>query len=525
MILFTSSVVIISFVASKNPLTSTFGTAFIEKYYGEGVFFEDALNLLYSDAIDDAAKEANLKIVNDEMKFDLVSISKQDGVDFKVTFTTYPEMEVGTYKGLKAEKLISEVTEQEVQEELNRMADRNSRMVEVKDRAAAKGDSVVIDFEGFTDGKAFEGGKGESYTLELGSGQFIPGFEDQILGHNAEEEFEVNVTFPEEYGEKSLAGKPATFKVKLHEIKVKELPAQDDEFAKDVSEFDTLEALKEDLKKKALERKEKAANDDVENQLLDQLIEGLKGDIPEAMFKNREEQSLKDFEYRLQMQGISLEDYLKYTNTEISALRDQYRADAALRVKSQLVLEAISKAEKIEATPEEISDKVAEYAKQFGNMTVEDFEKNLQADDRQYFADQVVVEKTLALLVEAYDEEVVDAEKNDVRTVMRFHPAIAPFKCAVLPLSKKLSEKAREIQAELSKDWMVDFDDTGSIGKRYRREDEIGTPYCITVDFDTVGDADKAGDNCVTVRDRDTMEQVRLPIDQLKSYLAEKLAY
>ena len=369
----------------------------IEKYYGEGVFFEDALNLLYSDAIDDAAKEANLKIVNDEMKFDLVSISKQDGVDFKVTFTTYPEMEVGTYKGLKAEKLISEVTEQEVQEELNRMADRNSRMVEVKDRAAAKGDSVVIDFEGFTDGKAFEGGKGESYTLELGSGQFIPGFEDQIIGHNAEEEFEVNVTFPEEYGEKSLAGKPATFKVKLHEIKVKELPEQDDEFAKDVSEFDTLDALKEDLKKKALERKEKAANDDVENQLLDQLIEGLKGDIPEAMFKNREEQSLKDFEYRLQMQGMQLDMYLKYTGATVDDLKKEFRPQAERQVKVRLALEKIAELEKLTATEEDLNKEYETIAQSYG-MKAEEVKKAVPAAE---LTEDIVVRKAIELVHDA----------------------------------------------------------------------------------------------------------------------------
>ena len=369
----------------------------VEKYYGEAVFFEDALNLLYSDAVDEAAKEAGLTIINDEMKFDLVSISKQDGVDFKVTFTTKPEVEVGDYKGLKAEKLLSEVSDEEVQAELDRMADRNSRMVEVKDRPAAQGDTVVIDFEGFVDDKAFEGGKGEGYSLSLGSGQFIPGFEEQIVGHNEEESFDVNVTFPEEYGEKSLAGKPATFKVKLHEIKVKELPAQDDEFAKDVSEFDTLDALKADLKAKALERKEKSAADDVENQLLDQLIDGLKGEIPEAMFKNREEQSLKDFEYRLQMQGMQLDLYLKYTNTTVEDLKKEFRPQAERQVKVRLALEKIAALENLTATEDDLNQEFETIAQSY-NMKPEEVKKAIPAEE---LTGDIVVRKAIDLVREA----------------------------------------------------------------------------------------------------------------------------
>lgn len=368
----------------------------IEKYYGEGVFFEDALNLLYADAIDAAAKEAGLTVIEDEMKFDLVSISKADGVDFKVTLTTKPEVEVSDYKGLEAEKLICEVTDDEVKAELDRMADRNSRMVSVEDRAAELGDTAVIDFEGFVDGTAFEGGKGEGYSLGLGSGQFIPGFEEQIVGHKAEEEFDVNVKFPEEYGAKELAGKDATFKVKLHEIKTKELPEIDDEFAKDVSEFDTLDELKSDIKAKALERKTKSADDEVENQLIDKIIEGLKGEIPEAMFRSRVEQSIKDFDYRLQMQGMNLETYMQYMGGNVEALKENFRPQAERQVKIRLALEKIVELEKIEVSAEELEKEFGVMAETY-SMTVEQIKAAVPEAD---ITADLAVQKAMALVKE-----------------------------------------------------------------------------------------------------------------------------
>ena len=368
----------------------------IEKYYGEGVFFEDALNLLYGEAIDSAAKEAGLTIIDDEMKFDLVSISKEDGVDFKVTLTTKPEMEVSEYKGLEAEKLICEVTDDEVKAELDRMADRNSRMVSVEDRAAELGDTAVIDFEGFVDGTAFEGGKGEGYSLGLGSGQFIPGFEEQIVGHKAEEEFDVNVKFPEEYGAKELAGKDATFKVKLHEIKTKELPEIDDEFAKDVSEFDTLDELKADIKAKALERKVKAADDEVENQLIDKLNDGLKGEIPEAMFRARVEQSIKDFDYRLQMQGMNLETYMQYMGGNVDVLKENFRPQAERQVKIRLALEKIVELEKIEVSDEDLEKEFNVMAETY-NMPVEQIKAAVPVAD---ISADIAVQKAMALVKE-----------------------------------------------------------------------------------------------------------------------------
>ena len=368
----------------------------IEKYYGEGVFFEDALNLLYGEAIDSAAKEAGLTVIDDEMKFDLVSISKQDGVDFKVTLTTKPEVEVSEYKGIAAEKLICEVTDDEVKAELDRMADRNSRMVSVGDRAAELGDTAVIDFEGFVDGTAFEGGKGEGYSLGLGSGQFIPGFEDQIVGHKAEEEFDINVKFPEEYGAKELAGKDATFKVKLHEIKTKELPEIDDEFAKDVSEFDTLDELKADIKAKALERKEKSADDAVENQIIDVLVDGLKGEIPEAMFRSRVEQSIKDFDYRLQMQGMNLETYMQYMGGNVDALKENFRPQAERQVKVRLALEKIVELEKIEVSAEDLDKEFSVMAETY-SMTVEQIKAAIPEAD---IAADIAVQKAMALIKE-----------------------------------------------------------------------------------------------------------------------------
>ena len=340
--------------------------AFVEKYYGAEVFFEDALNLIYSDVVDEAITESGLKVINDKMDFDMVSISKEDGVDFKVTLTTYPEIEIGEYKGLKAEKVIAKVDDAEIDAQINSMADRNARMVEVSDRAAEMGDTVTIDFEGFCDGVAFDGGKTEGHALELGSGQFIPGFEDQIVGKNIGDEFDVNVTFPTEYGAENLAGKDATFKCKLHEIKVRELPEIDDEFAKDVSEFDTLDALKADLKAKALERKQNAAEEEVENDLVQQIVDSIKGEIPEAMFENRLNQSVEEFAYRLQSQGLNLETYLKYTNATIDEFKNSFRPQAESQVKFRLALEKIVELEKIEATEEDINAQIEKMAKDYG---------------------------------------------------------------------------------------------------------------------------------------------------------------
>lgn len=403
----------------------------IETYYGSEIFFEDALNLLYNDLVEDAIKESGLKVINDKMDFDLVSISKEDGADFKVSLTTYPEIEIGEYKGLKAEKTAVKVDAAEVNAEVNAMAERNARMVSVEDRAAKKGDTVVIDFEGFTDGKAFEGGKAEGHSLVLGSGQFIPGFEDQIIGKNIGDEFDVNVTFPEEYGAKELAGKEAVFKVKLHEIKVKELPAVDDEFAKDVSEFDTLRELKADLKKKALDRKKKAADEAVENALVQQIVDSIKGDIPEAMFENRLEQCVEDFAYRLQSQGLNLETYLKYTNSNIDEFKKSFRPQAESQVKFRLALEKIVELENI--TPDE-KDVEAEYEKLAKDYGVE-ADKVKNAIPAEELKKDIAVNKAIDLVKESAVITEVEPKAEE---------KTAAKKPAAKKTAKKTAEKTEE---------------------------------------------------------------------------------
>ncbi len=368
--------------------------SFIEKYYGAEAFFEEALNSLYGPALEEAAKEAGVEIVDDKMDFDLVSISKEDGVNFKVVLTVVPEVEVGEYKGLKVERKAVKVSKAEVDEAVNAMAERNARVVAVEDRAAEKDDITVIDYEGFVDDKAFDGGKGESYSLTLGSGQFIPGFEDQIIGHNAGEEFDVNVEFPKEYHAEELAGKPAVFKVKLHEIKKRELPVIDDEFAKDVSEFDTLKELRADIKAKALERKQKAADDEMETALLEQVVESIKGDIPEAMYENRVKQNVRDFDYRLQMQGMNLETYMKYTGATMEEFSKTFRPQAEKQVKMRLALEAIVKKEGFTVTDSEVDEQYEKMAKDYST----DIEQIKAAVPAEELKKDIAVQKALELV-------------------------------------------------------------------------------------------------------------------------------
>ena len=389
--------------------------AFVEKYYGAEVFFEDALNLIYAEVVDEAITESGLKVINDKMDFDMVSISKEEGDDFKVTLTTYPEITVGEYKGLKAEKVIAKVEDSEIDAQVNAMAERNARMVEVTDRAAQMGDTVTFDFEGFCEGEAFEGGKAEKYALELGSGQFIPGFEEQIAGKNIGDEFDVNVTFPAEYGAENLAGKDATFKCKLHEIKFRELPAIDDEFAKDVSEFDTLEALKADLKAKALERKQKVSEEEMENDLVQQIVDSIEGEIPEAMFENRLNQSVEEFAYRLQSQGLDLETYLKYTNSNIDEFKKTFRPQAESQVKFRLALEKIVELEKIEATEEDINAQIEKMAKDYG-MEVEQIKNAVPTEE---IAKDLAVGKAIdfikenAVITEVETKTAKETEKTE----------------------------------------------------------------------------------------------------------------
>ena len=351
----------------------------IEKLYGTGVFYEDAMNDVYPVALDAAISESGYEYVEDKIDLDVVSVGAE-GLVFKAVITVKPEVEVGEYKGLKASKKVEAVSDEDVDAELARLQDRNSRLVTVEDRAAADGDTVNFDFEGFVDDVAFEGGKGENYTLTLGSGQFIPGFEEQIVGKSIDEEFDVNVTFPEEYHAEELKGKPAVFKCKLHEIKTKELPELNDDFAKDVSEFDTLDELKADIRKAHEERAAKEADAAFENALLDQLAEGLKADIPQAMFDRRIDDMVQDFGYRMQSQGLDLDTYLKYTGMDMDAFRDGFKEQADKQVKIRLALEKIAALENIEVTEEDENaeyDRIAEMYK----MEVEKVKAILNAND------------------------------------------------------------------------------------------------------------------------------------------------
>ncbi len=343
--------------------------ALVEKMYGTGVFYEDAINDLYPSALDEAIKESGYEYVEDKVDLDVVSVGPE-GLCFKAVITVKPEIEVTEYKGLKAKKKAVSVKEDEIKAELEKMQERNSRLITVEDRAAAEGDTVVFDFDGYVDGVAFEGGKSENFSLVLGSGQFIPGFEDQIVGKKPEEAFDVNVTFPEEYHATELAGKPAVFKCLLHEIKVKELPELNDDFAKDCSEFDTLDELKADTKAKIKQQKERAAAEAFETELMEQLCANVQGEIPEAMYENRINESVQDFGYRLQMQGLDLDTYMKYTGMEMESFRAGFREQAERSVKVRLALEKIAQLEKLEPSDEDVEAEFKKYADQY-SMEIE----------------------------------------------------------------------------------------------------------------------------------------------------------
>ncbi len=338
--------------------------SFVEKYYGKEVFYEDAVNALYPDALDEAIKEAGLDVIQDKIDFDVKEVGPQ-GFTFTAALTTKPEVSIENYKGVEAVKKSAEVTDEDIDEEIKKVQERNSRMVTVEDREAQNDDVAVIDFEGFLDGEPFEGGKGENYSLTLGSGQFIPGFEEQIVGHKTGDEFDVNVTFPEDYQAEELKGKATVFKCKLHEIKMKELPEVDDEFVKDVSEFDTLDDYKADLKKKLAENKEKEATDDLENQLIDKLVELVQGEIPEAMYENKVADSIREFGYRLQSQGLNLDTYMKYTGMNADQMKEGFRPQAERQVKLRLALEKIAELEGLKAVEEDLDQEYQKIAEQY----------------------------------------------------------------------------------------------------------------------------------------------------------------
>ncbi len=339
--------------------------ALIEKTYGTGVFYETAMNDVYPAALDEAIKASDYEYVEDKIDLDVVSVGS-DGLVFKATITVKPEVTLRGYKSLKATKKVEAVADEDIENELKKLQERNARMVSVEDRAAEMGDTVTFDFEGFQDGVAFEGGKGENHALVLGSGQFIPGFEEQLVGAAVDADVEVNVTFPEEYHAPELAGKPAVFKCKVHKIEKKELPEIDDDLIKDCTDFETVDEFKADAKKRLEEQREKAAQDAVDEKLVEGLLKCMKADIPEAMYERAIDDRIQDFAYRLQSQGLSLELYLQYTGMDEKAFRDSFREQAEKQVKVRLTLEAIAKKEKIKPSDEELEAEYAKFAEQYG---------------------------------------------------------------------------------------------------------------------------------------------------------------
>ena len=349
----------------------------IEKMYGKGVFFEDAINDIIPDAYDEAIKATELDVVS-RPEFDVVSID-DNGVVLKAKFYVKPEVTLKAYKGIDVTKEVVEVTDEDIDAEIKTALERQSRTVDVEDRPVQNGDIAVIDYEGFADGVAFDGGKAEKYSLTIGSNSFIPGFEEQIIGHSIGEEFDITVKFPEQYHSEDLAGKDAIFKIVLHGIKFNELPELDDEFAKDMG-FDTLDEYKADVKAKLVKKNEKASENAVEEQIINALIENLEAEIPQAMFDAETENFVRDYDSRLRMQGLDLNTFMKYTGQTLDGLRDQFKPMAERQVKTRLALEAIVKLEGIVATDEEAEAEYENLAKAY-NMKVEDVKKYVEVKD------------------------------------------------------------------------------------------------------------------------------------------------
>ena len=368
----------------------------VEKYYGKEIFYEDAFNEVAPEAMEEAVKENNLQVVS-RPDIDVTQIGKGQDLIFTAIMQIKPEAKLGKYKGIEIKKIEYNVTDEDINHELGHMQEHNARMITVEDRAVESGDTATIDFEGFVDGEAFEGGKAEGHELTIGSNTFIPGFEDQIIGMKIDEEKDINVKFPDEYFSKNLAGKDATFKVKVHEIKRKELPELDDEFAKDVSEFDTLKELKEDIKKKQEKQNKDKEKYETEEAVIKAVVENMEVDIPSGMIETEVENMLKDFEQRMSYQGIKLDQYLNMLGKTRDEMKKEYEPQAIEGIKSRLALEAVIKAEKIEANDEEIDEKLKEMAKNYGKENDESFIKNENV--RNYIKEGIKSEKAIEFLV------------------------------------------------------------------------------------------------------------------------------
>lgn len=369
----------------------------IEKMYGPEVFYDEAANNMIPDAYAKAYDESELDIVS-QPKIEVVQMEKGKPFIFTAEVATKPEVTLGDYKGLKVDKVSTRVTQKEVDEEIEKERERNARTIEVTDRAVQDKDEVILDFEGFVDGVAFEGGKGEDYPLTIGSGSFIPGFEEQLIGAEIDKEVEVNVTFPKEYHSEELAGKDATFKCTVHTIKAKELPELDDEFASEVSECETMDAYRAEVKKNIKERKERTGKEKKENQAVDQAIENAQMDIPEAMIEFQVRQMADDFARRIQQQGLTVEQYFQFTGMTAEKMMEEMRPQAEKSIKTRLVLEAIVKAENIEVSDERVEEELTKMAEAY-QMEVEKLKEFMGENEKKQIKEDLAVQEAITLLV------------------------------------------------------------------------------------------------------------------------------
>ncbi len=375
----------------------------IEKLYGAEIFYEDAANAIIPEAYAQAAEESKLEIVS-QPKIEVVELEQGKPFVFSAAVAVKPEVELGQYKGVEVAKVETEVTDEDVANELKKIQEQNSRTISVAERAVKDGDMTVIDFEGFVDGEAFEGGKGENYPLTIGSHSFIDNFEDQIIGMNIGDEKEINVTFPEEYHAEELKGKPATFKVKVNEIKEKQLPELDDDFAQDVSDFDTMDAYKESLVKQIADRKANEAKVKKEDEAMEKIIEAAKMDIPEAMVDTQVNRMAEDFARRLQQQGLSIEQYFQYTGMTAQKVLEDMKPEALTRIKSRLVLEAIVKAENIEVSEDEVNAELQKMADMY-KMELDKVKELMGENEEKQIKEDLAVQKAVDLIVDTAVEK------------------------------------------------------------------------------------------------------------------------
>ncbi len=369
----------------------------IEQYYGAGVFFEDAINFVCPEAYEEALKETGVEAVS-RPEIDVVEIESGKDFVFTATVTTKPEVELGDYNAISVKKVTYRTTQKEIEAEIKKVQEQNARIIPVEDRAVKEGDLTVIDFEGFTDGVAFDGGKGTDYSLEIGSGAFIPGFEDQLVGAEIGKEVEVNVTFPKDYHSEDLKGKKAMFKVTVKEIKEKQLPEINDDFVKDVSEFDTLDDYKKDIKEKIAKSNEQRGRQETENNVIDEVLKIATVEIPGCMIDTQLENIARDFDYRLSMQGLNLAKYLEMTGSNIDAFKEQFKEQAEKQVKTSLVLEAVAKAEKVKATEKDVEAEMKKVAESY-NMELDKVKDLFKDEERKSLENEIITQKTVDLLV------------------------------------------------------------------------------------------------------------------------------